>query len=263
MKIEYSQFITYCRCPKAYKYAYVENLEPILVKKYFTLGKAFHTAIQSYYKGEDWKLHIDNSFNEYKKEKKDYLTTESLQRLDKDKGLLHLMVRRYIDFMFFYNLEYMSGENKYSMSIDTDILMWGRPDLIVHNSGQTELIELKTVSSIGKSYRDYLRMSPQSTWYSIITGIPIVRYVLNRKATKSSMPYVEDLVIEPTERQKNRLIENIKAISGKLAFPNDICFYPNISILCNTCQFNDLCLCESNKDEEEVKKALYQQKKEE
>ena len=130
MKISQSKLKTFRRCPKQYEYKYIEGLEPIRKSVPLALGNWIHSLLESHYKGEDWLETYGDLVHKF-----NGLLGEEKEHYGDLPGIAARLMNGYTDFWEEEdkNLEVISVEEDFEVSITGGLLFKFKPDMIVRD----------------------------------------------------------------------------------------------------------------------------------
>lgn len=160
-KISNSKAKTYRRCPKRYRYKYVDKLEPRKKKIHLERGTWLHALLMHHYDGQDWELHHRRLSTLFYEETFQEQIDEFGDLPNDVKRLMKAYVNRY------------RAEDRHWTVVDSEVdeyitLPNGLKfnfiiDLIVEEAGYLWLVDHRGIKSFMRS--DVMRRDPQLSRY--------------------------------------------------------------------------------------------------
>lgn len=171
--LTYSSTSIFKTCRKKYFYLYWRKLEPIEKPLYFSVGSAFHKALELHYQGKDASIilaAIDSYFNSTPPD------SDDIEKVTQWQTARHLTRKMFTNYLKTYpseSFKVINTELKFSVPIINPITcrnskkfhFRGIIDALVEENGQLWIMEHKTTSSISPQYIRGLTLDTQSIAY--------------------------------------------------------------------------------------------------
>jgi len=240
MTYSYTQISQYLRCPRSYRYRYLDGWREKDTRAAMVFGRCFETALGAYFGGEDstaalfkeWGAFRDAPFEYRKGDTCDRLVHQGvhlLQKFAQDDRVQVLNPRENLQVKL---LRTLPGNNEFVSYIDA----------IGTLDGKACLIDWKTTTS---RYTDephsLLTLDPQLICYSWISGICDVALVVFVRKQRPEIQYLKTSISEEQRREFGRLIETTvgQVEAGQFPSHSGIRFPQNG---CVSCSHLGLCL---------------------
>jgi PD-(D/E)XK nuclease superfamily len=240
MIFSHTQITQFLRCPRSYRYRYLDGWQEKETRAAMVFGRSFEKALGAYLCREDasavlfkeWGAHRDAPFDYKKGDSWDRLVHQGvhlLQRFAQDdrvdipqpeKNLQVKMVRA------------LPGENEFVAYIDALGDLDGTPCIIDWKT---------TASRYPEEPEGLLALDPQLICYSWISGIPDVAVVVFVRKNQPEIQYLRATISGEQRREYGRLVETtISQIeAGQFVSHSGIRFPQNG---CMSCPHLGLCL---------------------
>ena len=240
MIYSYTQISQYLRCPRSYRYRYLDGWREKDTRAAMVFGRCFEKALAAYFEHQDctaslfkeWEAFRDTPFVYRKGESWDRLlhqgthliekfVREDRVRVGRPKENLQLKITR--------NLE---GGNDFVSYVDA----------IGELDGKRCLIDWKTTTSrYSEEPEGLLSLDPQLICYSWISGIADVAFVVFVRKQAPEIQYLKATISEGQHKEFGRLVETTiqQLESGQFASHSGIRFPQNG---CTSCAHLGLCL---------------------
>ena len=240
MIYSYTQISQYLRCPRSYRYRYLDGWREKDTRAAMVFGRCFEKALQACFEQEDpsaalfkeWGAYRDTPFEYRKGESWDRLVHQGVHLLQKfaqdgrvsipdPKGNLQLKLTRSL-----------AGGNEFVSYIDAIGELDGKPCLIDWKT---------TTSRYAEEPEGLLALDPQLICYSWISGISDVAFVVFVRKQLPEIQYLKATISEEQRREFGRLVESTIAQveSGQFSSHSGIRFPQNG---CVSCSHLGLCL---------------------
>jgi len=240
MTYSYTQIRQYLRCPRSYRYRYLDGWREKDTRAAMVFGRCFETALGAYFGGEDstaalfkeWGAFRDAPFEYRKGDTWDRLVHQGvhlLQKFAQDDRVQVLNPRENLQVKL---LRTLPGNNEFISYIDA----------IGTLDGKACLIDWKTTTS---RYTDephsLLTLDPQLICYSWISGICDVALVVFVRKQRPEIQYLKTSISEEQRREFGRLIDTPvgQVEAGQFPSHSGIRFPQNG---CISCSHLGLCL---------------------
>jgi CRISPR/Cas system-associated exonuclease Cas4 (RecB family) len=236
----YTQISQYLRCPRSYRYRYLDGWREKDTRAAMVFGRSFETALGAYSREEDpsavlfkeWGAFRDTPFEYKKGDSWDRLLHQGVHLLQKFAQDDRVHVRRPKENLQVKILRPLAGHNEFVSYVDA----LGALD------GKECLIDWKTTTSrYSEEPEGLLTLDPQLICYSWISGISDVALVVFVRKQLPEIQYLRVSISEEQRQEFGRLIETTVSNVEKAQFPahSGIRFPQNG---CTSCAHLGLCL---------------------
>jgi len=240
MIFSHTQISNYLRCPRNYRYRYLEGWREKDFRPAVAFGRCFEKAIGALYRQEDSSIALFREWSAFRDASLQYKRGESWDRLF-HQGV-HLLQR----FAQEDRVCILSPENNLQVKV-THNLRSGHEfvaylDAIGELDGERCVIDWKTTTS---RYTDkpseVLSLDPQLICYSWITGIPRVALVVFVRKHAPEIQYLKATISEEQRREFGQLVDATvdQIMAGEFPAHSGIRFPQNG---CLSCANLGLCL---------------------
>ena len=237
-RYSYSKISSFLRCPRLFRFRYLDRAEPERLSLALPVGSATHDAVgwevSERARGrEPTAAEIHQVFRELLEARVEISSCAVVGNVEEAIETGRRMVDAYVAFGRIQGVSTIEGEHQ--AEIGGDLSLEGRIDFVRDDESGVELVELKTSARAwSQSQAD---LSLQAASYSILTGIPTVRYVI---ITKAKAAKVQELVTRCDKRRLAQLRDTIREVDTAIcagAFPRNIS-----PMTCGGCEFRNRCL---------------------
>jgi hypothetical protein len=206
MVYSFTQISQYLRCPRSYRYRYLDGWREKETRAAMAFGRSFENALGAFFRGEDpgaalftdWGAHRDAGFEYKKGETWDRLVHQGIQLLERfaqdDRIRIH-DPQKDLQIKIVRNLP--EGNE-----------FLGYVDAIGELEGTRCIIDWKTT---GARYSDgpegLLSLDPQLICYSWLTGISEVAFVVFVRKHHPEIQYLRATISEEQRKEFGRLVE--------------------------------------------------------
>jgi PD-(D/E)XK nuclease superfamily len=240
MIYSYTQISQYLRCPRSYRYRYLDGWREKDTRAAMVFGRSFEKALGAYFEQQDstaalfkeWAAFRDASFEYRKGESWDRLLHQGVHLLDKFIREDRVRVRHPKENLQLKITESLAGGNEFVSYIDA----------IGELDGKRCLIDWKTTTSrYSEEPEGLLSLDPQLICYSWTSGIPDVAFVVFVRKQLPEIQYLKATISEEQRREFGHLVETTiqQLESGHFASHSGIRFPQNG---CVSCSHLGLCL---------------------
>jgi hypothetical protein len=240
MTYSYTQISQYLRCPRSYRYRYLDGWREKDTRAAMVFGRCFETALGAYFRGEDstavlfkeWGAFRDSPFEYKKGDSWDRLVHQGVHLLQKFAQDDRVQVLRPQENLQVKLLRTLPGNNEFVSYIDA----LGTLD------GKAYLIDWKTTTSrYAEEPQGLLALDPQLICYSWISGISDVAFVVFVRKQQPEIQYLKASISEDQRREFGRRVETTvgQVESGQFPSHSGIRFPQNG---CVSCSHLGLCL---------------------
>jgi CRISPR/Cas system-associated exonuclease Cas4 (RecB family) len=236
----YSQISRYLRCPRSYRYRYLDGWREKDTRAAMVFGRCFEKALGAFFEGEDctptlykeWGAFRDAPFEYRKGESWDRLLHQGVHLLEKFVREERVSVRHPKENLQLKITRTLAGGNEFVSYIDA----------IGELDGKRYLIDWKTTTSrYSEEPEGLLALDPQLICYSWISGIPDVALVVFVRKQLPEIQYIKAAISQEQRREFGRLVDATVAQleSGQFPSHSGIRFPQNG---CTSCSHLGLCL---------------------
>ncbi|MGC2828296.1 MAG: PD-(D/E)XK nuclease family protein [Candidatus Acidiferrum sp.] len=238
--LSYTQISNFLRCPRSYRYRYLDGWREKDTRAAMIFGRCFEKALAALFHREDPAAALFEEWGAFREASLEYRKGESWDRL------VHQGV---------HLLERFAQENRVSVRVPQKNLQIkmvralpsGREfvaylDAIGELDGQPCVIDWKTTTSrYPEDPEGLLSLDPQLLSYSWISGIPAVALVVFVRKHQPEIQYLKAVISEERRQEFGRLVEATAVRIGAGEFParSGIRFPQNG---CMSCAHLGLCL---------------------
>jgi hypothetical protein len=240
MIYSHTQISQYLRCPRSYRYRYLDGWREKDTRAAMVFGRCFETALGAYFQGEDctavlfkeWGVFRDAPFQYRKGDSWDRMAHQGVHLLEKFVQDDRVRVSHPKENLQFKITQALARGNEFVSFIDA----------IGELDGKHCLIDWKTTTSrYTEAPEGLLSLDPQLICYSWISGIPDVAFVVFVRKHLPEIQYLKATISEEQRRDFGRLIETTvgQLESGQFPSHSGIRFPQNG---CVSCPHLGLCL---------------------
>jgi hypothetical protein len=236
----YTQISQYLRCPRSYRYRYLDGWREKDTRAAMVFGCCFETALGAYFRQEDpsavlfkeWSAFRDTPFEYKKGDSWDRLVHQGVHLLQKFAQDDRVRIHRPQESLQVKMLRTLAGNNEFVAYIDA----LGALD------GREYLIDWKTTTArYPEEPEGLLTLDPQLICYSWISGISNVALVVFVRKQLPEIQYLKASISEEQRRDFGRLVETTigQVEAGQFPTHSGIRFPQNG---CMSCAHLGLCL---------------------
>jgi hypothetical protein len=240
MVYSHTQISQYLRCPRSYRYRYLDGWREKDTRAAMVFGRCFETALAAYFRGEDCTAEFFNEWQVFRDAEFQYRKGDSWDRLlHQGTHLLEKFVREDRVRVVHPN---QNLQLKLARTIPGGNQFVSYIDAIGQLDGAQCLIDWKTTTNrYGEDPAGLLSLDPQLICYSWISGISDVAFVVFVRKQIPEIQYLKATISEEQRQDFGRLIESTvgQVESGQFPSHSGIRF-PQSS--CLSCPHLGLCL---------------------
>jgi hypothetical protein len=236
----HTQISQYLRCPRSYRYRYLDGWREKDTRAAMVFGRCFETALGAYFRGGDctaaffkeWGVFREAEFEYRKGDSWDRLLHQGTHLLEKFVREDRIRVPRPKENLQLKLTRTLSGGNEFVSFIDA----------VGELDGHRCLIDWKTTTTrYTEAPEGLLSLDPQLICYSWISGIPEVALVVFVRKHFPEIQYLKATISEEQWQDFGRLIETTvgQLESGQFPSHSGIRFPQNS---CLNCSHLGLCL---------------------
>jgi hypothetical protein len=240
MTYSFTQISQYLRCPRSYRYRYLDGWREKETRAAMVFGRCFEAALGAYFRGEDcgaalfteWGAYSETPFEYKKGETWDRLVHQGIHLLERFAQADRVRIRDPKQDLQIRILQLLPGGSEFVAYVDA----------IGDVDGTHCLIDWKTTTSrYTEDPQGLLSLDPQLICYSWITGISEVALVVFVRKHAPEIQYLRASISEEQRRQFGRLIQTtISQIEPGHFDPHSGIRFPQNG--CVSCPHLGLCL---------------------
>jgi hypothetical protein len=236
----YTQIASYLRCPRSYRYRYLDGWREKETRAAMAFGRCFEKSLAAYFNGEDCGAALFREWSEFRDAPFAYKKAETWDRLV-HQGV-HLLQRFVQDNRVRIPRPQQDLQIKVNRELPNGNEFVAYIDAIGELDGTRCLMDWKTT---GSRYADspvgLLSLDPQLICYSWITGISDVALIVFVRKHQPEIQYLKASISEKQRMEFARLLENSIGQIEAAQFPSHsgIRFPQNG---CTSCSHLGLCI---------------------
>jgi hypothetical protein len=240
MIFSHTQINQYLRCPRSYRYRYLDGWREKETRAAMMFGRCFERALAAYFSREDcsavlfkeWGAFRDTPFEYKKGESWDRLVHQGVHLLERFAQDDRVKIRRPEQNLQVKMIRTIQGGNEFVAYLDA----LGELD------GTKCLVDWKTTASRYPEEPDgLLSLDPQMICYSWISGIRDVALVVFVRKSVPEIQYLKASITEEQRREYGRLVEaTVSQIESGQFSPHSGIRFPQNG--CLSCSHLGLCL---------------------
>jgi hypothetical protein len=240
MVYSYTQVSQYLRCPRSYRYRYLDGWREKETRAAMMFGRCFEKALGAYFRREDagailfkeWEAFRDAPFEYSKGDSWDRIVHQGVHLLEKFARDDRIDIRRPKKNLQIKMVRALPGGNEFVAYLDA----LGELD------GRHCLIDWKTTTSrYPEEPEGLLSLDPQLICYSWISGISDVALVVFVRKRSPEIQYLRASISEEQRREFGQLVETtIGQIEAGQFLPHSGIRFPQNG--CVSCPHLGLCL---------------------
>jgi hypothetical protein len=240
MIYSHTQIAQYLRCPRSYRYRYLDGWREKDTRAAMVFGRCFETALGAYFRREDpsavlfkeWGAFRDASFEFKKGDSWDRLVHQGVHLLQRFAQDDRIRIRRPKKNLQLKLIRSLPNGNEFVSYIDA----------IGEIDGQRHLIDWKTTTSrYSEEPGGLLSLDPQLICYSWMSGIPDVALVVFVRKHMPEIQYLKASISEEQRQEFGRLVDSaITQIEAGQFLPHSGIRFPMNG--CTSCSHLGLCL---------------------
>ncbi|MGC1644975.1 MAG: PD-(D/E)XK nuclease family protein [Candidatus Sulfotelmatobacter sp.] len=240
MTFSHTQISQYLRCPRSYRYRYLDGWREKETRAAMAFGRCFEKALAAYFSGEDCSAALFKEWGAFRDVPFEYKKGESWDRLV-HQGV-HLLQRFAQDDRVKICLPEQSLQVKMIRSLPGDNEFVAYIDALGELDGSQCLIDWKTTTSrYSEEPTGLLSLDPQMICYSWISGIPEVAVVVFVRKSVPEIQYLKASITDEQRSENGRLVETtVGQIQSSQFPPHSGIRFPQNG--CVSCSHLGLCL---------------------
>lgn len=205
MPYSYTQIAQYLRCPRSYRYRYLDGWREKETRAAMIFGRCFEKALESYFYGDDCGATLHRGWGAFRETPFEFRKGESWDRL------LHQGVHLLERFVQDNRVRILQPQQNLQIKVVRDLPNASQfvayIDAIGELDGQRCLMDWKTASS---RYPDepasLLSLDLQLVCYSWMTGIPDVALVVFVRKHQPEIQYMKTSISEEQRQEFGQLV---------------------------------------------------------
>jgi len=240
MTYSYTQISQYLRCPRSYRYRYLDGWREKDTRSSMVFGRCFESAVSAYFSKQDPTHVLFKEWGSYREAQLEYAKGDSWEKfLQQGIHLLHLFaqhdrvrIRRPQKNLQLKTVRGLGSGNEFIAYIDA----------VGELDGQPCLIDWKTTSSrYPEEPQGLMALDPQLICYSWISGIRDVALVVFVRKHLPEIQYLRTTITDEQCKEFSQLVESTVGQIETGQFPphSGIRFPMNG---CTSCSHLGLCL---------------------
>ena len=240
MVFSFTQINNYLRCPRSYRYRYLEGWREKETRAAMVFGRCFEAALAALFEQKDPAAVLFSEWGTYRDAAFEYKKSESWDRL-LHQGV-HLLERFAQDNRIRIHAPQRNLQIKMVQGLPEGHEFVAYLDAIGELDGQLCVIDWKTTTSrYSEEPAGMLSLDPQLVCYSWITGIPEVALVVFVRKHHPEIQYLKATISEEQRQEFGRLVDTTvrQITSGEFPSHSGIRFPQNG---CVSCAHLGLCL---------------------
>lgn len=240
MVYSYSQISRYVRCPRSYRYRYLDGWQEKETRAAMVFGRCFETALGAYFREQDCGAALFHEWQAYRDIAFEYKKGETWDRL-LHQGI-HLLERFAQDDRVRIQDPHRDLQIKKMNILPGGAEFVGYLDAVGEVDGIRCLIDWKTTTSrYSEAPEGLLSLDPQLICYSWMSGISDVALVVFVRKHAAEIQYLRATISEEQRQEFGRLVETTvdQIESGYFDSHSGIRFPQNG---CVSCSHLGLCL---------------------
>jgi hypothetical protein len=240
MTFSHTQIAQYVRCPRSYRYRYLDGWRERETRAATVFGRCFEKALAAYFLRQDCTAALFKEWGAFRDTRFEYKSGESWDRLA-HQGV-HLLERFAQDDRVQIQCPEKDLQLKLTKTLSSNNQFVAYIDALGNLDGKGCLIDWKTTTSrYAEEPEGLLSLDPQLICYSWISGIPDVALVVFVRKNRPEIQYLKATISEEQRREYGRLVEaTIRQIeSAQFPLRSGIRFPQNG---CVSCSHLGLCL---------------------
>lgn len=206
MVYSFTQVRQYLRCPRSYRYRYLDGWREKETRTSMAFGRSFENALGAFFRGEDPGARLFNEWGAYRDVALEYKKGDTWDRV------LHQGIHLLERFAQDDRVQIPDPASNLQIKIErrlrggNDFL--GYLDAIGELDGTRSILDWKTTTArYPDSPEGLLSLDPQLVCYSWLTGIPDVAFVVFVRKHHPEIQYLKATISEEQRKEFGRLVE--------------------------------------------------------
>jgi hypothetical protein len=240
MTYSYTQISQYLRCPRAYRYRYLDGWKERDTRASLLFGRAFEKALAALFTGEDSSAALFKEWGAYQEAQVEYSKGDDWERMFRQGVQLLERLAQDDRIQIDQPLQNMQVKLVQSLPAGNDFVAY--LDAIGTLDGKPSLLEWKTTTARYPEEPDgLLALDPQLICYSWISGISDVAVVAFVRKRLSEIQYLKTTISDQQRRDFGQLVgATVSQIEAGQFAPHSGIRFPQNG--CLSCAQLGLCL---------------------
>jgi PD-(D/E)XK nuclease superfamily len=240
MTYSYTQISQYLRCPRSYRYRYLDGWREQDTRATMIFGRCFEAALGAYFRSEDPSAVLFKEWGAYRDVPLEYGKNDSWDKLV-HQGV-HLLQKFAQDDRICIRRPNTNLQLKLTRSLSNVSDFVSYIDAIGELDGEHRLIDWKTTTSrYPEEPEGLLSLDPQLICYSWMSGIPDVALAVFVRKHMPEIQYLKASISEEQRQEFGRLVDSAVAqIEAGQFLPHSGIRFPMNG--CMSCSHLGLCL---------------------
>ena len=240
MIYSYTQLSHYLRCPRSYRYRYLDGWREKETRAAMVFGRCFEKALSAHFEQQDCTAALFKEWGEFRDTPFEYRKGESWDRV-LHQGI-HLLEKFVRDDRVHIGNPKESLQLKITRTLANNNEFVSYIDAIGEVDGKLCLIDWKTTTSrYSEEPAGLLALDPQLICYSWMTGISDVAFVVFVRKQAPEIQYLKATISEDQRLEYGRLVEaTINQLESGHFSPHSGIRFPQNG--CVSCSHLGLCL---------------------
>ncbi|MFZ0737239.1 MAG: PD-(D/E)XK nuclease family protein [Candidatus Acidiferrales bacterium] len=240
MIYSYTQLSQYLRCPRSYRYRYLDGWREKDTRASMIFGRCFEQALSAYFHREDsaailfkeWGAYRDASLEYGKSDSWDKMVHQGVHLLHQFAQDNRIRIRRPTQNLQVKMMRSLPNDNQFVAYIDA----------IGELDGQRHLIDWKTTTSrYPEEPEGLLALDPQLVCYSWMSGISDVALAVFVRKNQPEIQYLKTSITEEQRKEFGQLVHSVtEQIEAGEFLPHSGIRFPMNG--CTSCSHLGLCL---------------------
>lgn len=240
MTFSHTQISQYLRCPRSYRYRYLNGWQEKATRASLLFGRCFEKALAAYFLKEDSAATLFSEWGVYRDVELEYSKGDSWDRMAHQGVHLLESFAREDRIRVCHPRQDLQVKVTRSLPNDNDFVAY--IDALGHLDQTHCVLDWKTTTSrYPEEPSGLLALDPQLICYSWITGLPDVGLVVFVRKQKPEIQYLKTRITEEQRQEFGRLIEaTASQIQAGEFLPHSGIRFPQNG--CVSCSHLGLCL---------------------
>jgi hypothetical protein len=206
MVYSYTQVSQYLRCPRSYRYRYLDGWREKESRAAVAFGRCFESALSAYFRGQDCGAALFQEWGAYRDAPFEYKKGDTWDRMvHQGMNMLHRFAQ---DDRVRIPNPAQDLQTKLLLCLPTGAEFVAYIDAIGEIDGKRCLIDWKTTASrYPEGPEGLLSLDPQLICYSWISGISDVAFVVFVRKQVPEIQYLRTSISDEQRREFGRLVE--------------------------------------------------------
>lgn len=206
MTYSYTQIAQYLRCPRSYRYRYLDGWKEKDSRATLLFGRCFEQALGAYFRGEDSSTALFSEWSKYQQAQIEYSDGDTWERMFRQG--VQLLERLAQDNRIRINIPSRDMQIKLQRSLSNGNDFVAYIDAIGKLDGNHCLLEWKTTTARYPEEPDgLLALDPQLVCYSWVSGISEVALVSFVRKRFCEIQYLKTRITDQQREEFGRMVE--------------------------------------------------------